>query len=98
MASRTESIRSIDDLREYIHSALCEKENLVPDQFQMREMALVVRGRTCGLQFCLKGPRSVRLGAIWASDQNLLYFYDACGQRYMQLRLTQPMAAEHAAR
>jgi hypothetical protein len=98
MASRTESIRSIEDLRGYIHAALCEKENLVPEQFQMREMHLVVRGRPCGVQFCLKGPRSIRLGAIWAADQNLLYFYDACGQRYMQLRLTQPVAAEQAAR
>jgi hypothetical protein len=86
-SSRADSIHSLDELREYIHATLCEKEDLVPEQFQMRERALVVRGRPCGVQFCLKGPRSVRLGAIWAADQNVLYLYDARGQRYMMLRL-----------
>jgi hypothetical protein len=94
MTERTESIQSLDDLRKFIHAALCDKENLVADQFQMREMTLVVRGRRCGLQFSLKGPRSVRLGAIWAADQNMLYLYDACGARYLKVRLQQRIYAE----
>ncbi len=89
MTERTDAIRSLSDLRGLVHGLLCEKENLVPDQFRMREMSLVVRGRQCGMQFCLKGPRSVRLGAIWAADKNMLYFYDARGERYMKLRLRQ---------
>ena len=89
-------VRSLDDLREFIHAQLCQKENLVPEQFRMRETGLVVRGRSCGLQFSLRGPRSVRLGAIWATDKNVLYFYDACGQRYLKLRLRQRIFVEAA--
>ena len=89
-------VRSVNDLRKFIHSVLCEKENLVPEQFGMRETGLVVRGRSCGMQFSLRGPRSVRLGAIWAADQNMLYFYDARGQRYLKLRLKQRIFTEAA--
>lgn len=89
MNDRVEAIQSLVDLKTFVHAALCEKENLVREQFQMREMTLTSRGRQCGMQFSLKGPRSVRLGAIWASDQNMLYFYDARGERYMKVKLRQ---------
>jgi hypothetical protein len=87
MSDTIEEIRSLNDLRAFIHQTLCEKENLLEDQFQMTEMQLFRRGRDCGLQFSLHGPRSVRLGAIWASDQNMIYLYDASGNRYLKLRL-----------
>lgn len=96
MNERLNLVRTVNDLREFIHSVLCQKENLVPEQFRMRETGLVVRGRSCGMQFSLRGPRSVRLGAIWAADQNMLYFYDARGQRYLKLRLKQRLFAESA--
>ena len=94
MTQHVEAIQSLDDLRQFIHAALCDKENLVADQFQMREMSLVVHGRRCGMQFSLKGPRSVRLGAIWAADQNILYLYDARGERYLKVRLRQRVYAD----
>jgi hypothetical protein len=97
MTERTESIQSLDDLRRFIHTSLCDRENLVAEQFQMREMTLVVRGRNCGMQFSLKGPRSVRLGAIWAADQNMLYLYDARGERYGRVSLPQRVYAERTA-
>ncbi|VAX39262.1 hypothetical protein MNBD_PLANCTO02-2303 [hydrothermal vent metagenome] len=80
-------VNSIDDLRIFIHTTLCAKENLLAEQFEMTEMTLIKRGRYCGLQFSLQGPRSVRLGAIWAADQNVIYFYDARGERYQKIRL-----------
>lgn len=89
MHDTVDEIRSIDDLKSFIHRTLCDKENLLADQFTMTEMQLNRRGRDCGLQFSLHGPRSVRLGAIWASDQNTIYFYDACGVRYRKVRLKQ---------
>ncbi len=46
------------------------------------EMQLKRRGRGCGLQFSIHGPRSIRLGAIWAADHNMIFFYDARGVRY----------------
>jgi hypothetical protein len=52
-------------------------------------MRLTRRSRACGLQFSLHGPRNVRLGAIWASDHNVVYLYDAQGVRYEKIRLRQ---------
>ena len=58
---------------------------------------------TCGLQFQLYGPRSIRLGAIWAADHNVIYFYAANGERYLKLPLKHRIAddttllAEHVA-
>jgi hypothetical protein len=85
-------VTTLDDLRAYVHHVLCSKENLLPDQFRMSEMQLVRRGRACGLQFSLHGPRSVRLGAIWAADHNVIYFYDAKGERYLKERVKHRLA------
>lgn len=91
MSSAVDSVRSVQELRSFVHQTLCDKENLIYEQFEMTESELVRRGRTCGLQFHLQGPRSVRLGAIWNSDHNVLYFYDAVGERYLKLRLECPL-------
>ena len=53
--------------------------------------ALVRRGECCGRQFTLFGPRSVRLGAVWAADRNDLYFYDARGERFRKERMAGPL-------
>ena len=87
MCETLDEVRTLDNLRAYIHHILCQKENLLADQFRMSEMQLMRRGRVCGLQFSLQGPRSVRLGAIWASDHNIIYFYDAKGERYRKERV-----------
>ena len=86
-----DDIQTLDDLRSFIHTTLCEKENLLFDQFKMLESSLTRRGRECGLQFLLRGPRSVRLGAIWTADHNTVYFYDASGERYLKVRLKRRM-------
>lgn len=88
MCESTDQIRTLNDLRQYIHRELCARENLLADQFTMTEMPLMRKNRSCGIQFSLQGPRSVRLGAIWASDHNTVYFYDACGERYGKVQLT----------
>lgn len=87
MSFSVDNIQSLNELRQFIHKTLCEKENLLEEQFSMTEMSLIRRGRSCGLQFSINGPRSVRLGAIWASDSNMVYFYDARGERYAKVHL-----------
>jgi hypothetical protein len=82
-----EAVFTLDDLRAYVHRILCEKENLLADQFKMIESKLTRGSRDCGLQFTLHGPRSVRLSAIWESGRNTVYFYDAGGERYATVRL-----------
>ena len=89
MCESLDEIRTLDHLRAYVHHTLCKKENLLADQFVMTEMQLTRRGRVCGLQFLIQGPRSVRLGAIWAADHNMIYLYDARGERYDKQRLVQ---------
>ena len=84
-----DGIRSLDDLRNYIHEKLCSCENLVRAQFMMSEMLLPRRGRACGLQFSLQGPRSVRLAAIWPSAHNVMSFYYARGTRSLKVNLRQ---------
>lgn len=81
------TLRSVDDLRRYVQEVLCEHENLVADQFSLQQISLTRAGSPCGLQFILRGPRDVRLGAVWASDRNQLYFYDARGERFRKEQL-----------
>ena len=89
-----EDLRTYDDLREFVHLALCEKENLLAERFPLTEMPLVRRGKACGLQFSLDGPRDVRLGAVWAADLGVVYLYDARCNRYATMRLARPLVAD----
>ena len=81
-----------------IHKTLCEKENLLVHQFTMTEVRLTRGNVPCGLQFCLRGPRNVRLAAIWVADQNVVYLYDASGARYAKLRLANQVALQEQTR
>lgn len=87
MMDNLDAIRSLDDLRTFIHQVLCDRENILRDQFGLSETKLVRSGRVCGVQFSLKGPRSIRLGAIWAADHNMIYCYDARGARFLKIQL-----------
>ncbi|MBC8291033.1 MAG: hypothetical protein H8E37_12025, partial [Planctomycetes bacterium] len=94
MAAVAETISTIDELRDFVHLTLCAKENLVEEQFQLQERDLKKLGKPCGLQFSLFGPRQVRLSAVWASDRNVLYFYDTRGTRYLKVQLRHRIAVE----
>lgn len=87
-------LRTFDDLRRFVHEALCEKENLLSEQFPLSETPLVRGGKLCGLQFSLHGPRDVRLGAVWAAEHNVLYLYDARGNRYDTVKLPARLVAD----
>ncbi len=78
-------IRSFDELKQFVHQVLCRKENILADQFGLRETPLVRQGVECGREYSLLGPRSIRLNAIWVRERNLLYFYDARGERFLKL-------------
>lgn len=83
----------MDELRQFVHQHLCSKENLLEDQFGMVETPIVRGGQQCGLQFLLQGPRAVRLSAVWTSDKNEIFLYDAAGERYQKIELSQRIAA-----
>ena len=90
---RLNTIRSLDELRTFVHKTLCERENILEDQFGLTETALIRNGGDCGLHFCLQGPRSVRLEAIWVADRNTIYFYDARGTRFLKIQLLERLQA-----
>ena len=87
------AIRTLDDLRAFVHKTLCDRENILQDQFGLTEAVLIRGGRDCGLHFWVQGPRSVRLEAIWVTDRNTVYFYDARGSRYLKIQLVERLAA-----
>jgi len=90
-------IQTLAELRDYVHRVLCDHENLIAEQFRLQELSLMRRGRCCGRQFLLQGPRSVRLGAVWASDQNELFCYNARGERFLKERLPGTIAVNQEA-
>ena len=79
---------TVDELRIFVHHHLCAKENLLEDQFSMVESAILRGEQRCGIQFLLKGPRAVRLSAVWNCDRNEVFLYDAAGERYQKIELS----------
>jgi hypothetical protein len=68
-------------VREFVREELCEKNQLEKNAFQMTERVLVKKGEPCGWFFCIYGPRSVRLTAVWDLQRESVFFYDSLGRR-----------------
>ena len=83
---------TVNELRSFVHETLCQQENLIVEQFELQTIGLTRLGVRCGLQFLLRGPRSVRLGAVWTAEQNQIYFYDARGERFLKQSLPHAVA------
>jgi hypothetical protein len=82
-------IDNLNDLRTYVHQTLCDQNELERGAFQITERILVRGNRPCGIFFCLHGPRSVKLTAIWETDRNTILFYSSSGERTLKAKLTQ---------
>jgi hypothetical protein len=89
MLANSLQIQDINDLRKYIHHTLCEQNQLEPGAFDVTERILVRRQRPCGMFFCLHGPRSVKLTAIWETERNTILFYGSSGERTHKAQLFQ---------
>jgi hypothetical protein len=86
---RTHDARLKDhhQVREHVNQILCELEDLEPDHFPLSERPLERAGRTCGVLFVLHGPRQLQLSAIWEMERNVIWFYNAVGQRCQKTQL-----------
>jgi hypothetical protein len=82
-------IDNLNDLRNYVHQTICDQNELEPGAFQVTERILVRGRKPCGIFFCLHGPRSVKLTAIWETDRNSILFYSSSGQRVLKTALVQ---------
>lgn len=88
------AVESFDELHDFVHQTLCESENLLAEQFQTHRNSLCSKKRVCAIEYNLKGPRSLRLAAIWAADQNIVYFYNARGVRHLKVKITTRISLE----
>jgi len=80
-------IRTLVDLRSFVQKQLCDQNELEVGAFQFTEQVLEKQGNPCGIYFCLHGPRSVKLIAIWETRSNSILFYGSTGQRVHRIRL-----------
>lgn len=87
MTGEAITIDSLRSLRDYVHRTICQQNELEVGAFMMTERILVRRGKPCGIYFCLHGPRSVKLTAIWETDHNTILFYGSDGQRQLRTQL-----------
>ena len=99
MGATSLRVNDLNDLRHYVQETLCEQNALEIGAFRMTERILVRGGTPCGILFCLHGPRSVRLMAIWETDQNTILFYGSSGERQhkSQLRHAPKLILQEAA-
>ena len=72
----------------FVHEILCEHNELEVNAFPMTERILVRSGKPCGLYFCLHGPRSVKLTAIWETDRNCVLLYSSSGECVRRVQLS----------
>lgn len=80
-AEQIEQTEQFEAVREFVREELCEKNQLEKDAFHMAERVLRKNGAPCGFYFCIYGPRSVRLTAVWDIQKGSIFFYDSLGRR-----------------
>lgn len=100
MSTEEQRVESLDDLRSLVARILCDHEQLEPGAFRLFERTLHRGGRPCGIQFCVAGPRAVRLTAFWEAEKQTVLFYNSAGERFRRVELTgrlEILAEERAA-
>ena len=88
--STVNTISSFHDLKLFVYDTLCRDHELLVNAFPTSEMVLKrgnEKDRSCGVLFCLHGPRSVKISAIWECKNNRVFFYGPTGKRYLQVDL-----------
>jgi len=85
-------LRNLDDLRSFVSQTLCDLNDFEIGAFAITERILVRGQRPCGIFFCLHGPRSVKLTAIWETDRNTVLFYGETGERLLRAQLVHALS------
>ena len=80
-------ISTLEQLRQYVNSTLCQHNHLEVGAFPLTQRILVRAERPCGIYFCLHGPRAVKFSAIWETQRNTILFYGANGERTEKIQL-----------
>ncbi len=96
MSAQPLQIDNLNELRTYVQNTICQQNELQVGAFDITERILVRGRRPCGMFFCLHGPRSVKLTAIWETDRNTILFYSSSGERVGKTQLVQAPALRPA--
>ena len=92
MRQNSEEIQNLVQLRQFVSRTLCQINDFEEGIFQVTERVLLKCGECCGILFCLHGPRSVRLTAVWETITNSINFYDSTGEKIQKTVLPLPVA------
>ncbi len=65
----------------HVESYLCRLGQLEPGQFPMTRRKVSRGGKSCGLYFCVHGPRSVKLTAVYDHQTKTTIYYGTDGVR-----------------
>ena len=79
--------QTLSQLRQFIAQTLCHENDFEVGVFQITERLLTRGGQPCGIFFCLHGPRSVKLTAVWETENNTILFYGSKGERFMKTEM-----------
>lgn len=95
VSSNISSIQTINELQCFVYRTLCNDHELLPDVFPTTENVLrKSNGSSCGIMFCLHGPRKIKFTAIWEKEHNRVLFYGPAGNRYQQIILEESPLCE----
>ena len=81
-------IDNLPQLRKFVSQTLCQRNDFEEGVFQVTEKILTKCGKLCGMFFCLHGPRSVKLTAVWETDNNSIIFYGSTGEKFQKTLLS----------
>jgi hypothetical protein len=90
MPTEYQRLNDLSAIRQYVSETLCEKDQLEANFFPLSEQVLVREGAPCGVYFCIHGPRSLCLSAVWETDSNTILFYGSRGERFRKTQLISP--------
>ena len=90
MPTETQRLDDLHAIRRYVTETLCEKDQLEANSFPFMNKSWCEAEQPCGVYFCLYGPRSLCLAAIWETDSNTILFYGSRGERFRKTQLIAP--------
>ena len=85
----TQCLPTLDLLLHHVHQVLCLRDHLDPAQTPLTHNLIVRRGKPCGLFLQVQGPRLLKNYAVWAGDENRILLYDATGERFGEIQLSE---------
>lgn len=88
------ALPTLEDLNEFVRTALCEQDALDPIQTPFHRSPIVQRDKPWGMLFHVEGPRLLHTSAIWVAEADRILFYDSTGRRFREVHLSEAPSAE----